>query len=237
MPQEKKLNQEAALRELRRKEREEQHLYLGVRVITEDTFQAHGGTDLTVFEYSWNENSAAARTYRLLRKSTVKELTETVGEDIGVDPRRIRFWCMVNRQNKTVRPDTPISDFSLSIEEAYQRLAASKGQEFRIWAEVSEDLTPSGEPVWPATPGVPNGTAPKSDLIILFLKHFDVDRQLLHGIGHIYISKEKKVEDLVPAILKKMNWPGKNQSGEKTMLKLFEVCDSLYEYLDRLTTL
>lgn len=218
----KKLDQEAALREQRRKEREEQHLYLGVRVITDDTFQQHGGTDLTVFDYLWSEDPAAARDYRLLRKSSVKELAETVGEDIGVDPRRIRFWCMVNRQNKTIRPDTPIVDFTLSIEEAHQRLAGSKGQDLRIWAEVAEEVDADGNAIWPATPGAPNGTAPKTDLIVLFLKQFDVDRQLLRGIGHIYISREKKVEDLVPAILKKMNWPDRTSSGDKTVLKLFE---------------
>lgn len=193
-------------------------------MITDDTFQQHGGTDLTVFDYLWSEDPAAARDYRLLRKSSVKELAETVGEDIGVDPRRIRFWCMVNRQNKTIRPDTPIVDFSLSIEEAHQRLAGSKGQDLRIWAEVAEEIDIDGNAIWPATPGVPNGTAPKTDLIVLFLKHFDVDRQILRGIGHIYISREKKVEDLVPAILKKMNWPDKTSSGEKIILKLFEVC-------------
>lgn len=216
----KKLDQEAALRELRRKEREEQHLYLGVRVITEDTFQNHGGTDLTVFDYLFSEDPAAARDYRLLRRSTVKELAATVGEDIGVDPRKIRFWCMVNRQNKTVRPDTPIADFSLTIEEAHQRLAGSKGQDLRLWCEVAEDVNADGEPFWPATPGAAN--APRTDLIVLFLKYFDVDRQQLRGISHIYISREKKVEDLVPAILKKMNWPEKSANGERTVLKLFE---------------
>jgi ubiquitin carboxyl-terminal hydrolase 7 len=192
-------------------------------VITDDTFQNHGGTDLTIFDYLYSEDPAAARDYRLLRTSTVRELTETVGDDIGVDPRRIRFWCMVNRQNKTIRPDTPIVNFSLTIEEAHQQLAGSKGQDLRIWAEVAEELDGSGDPIWPATPGAPNGTAPKTDLIVLFLKHFDVDRQMLRGIGHIYISREKKVEDLVPVILKKMNWPERNQLGEKTVLKLFEV--------------
>lgn len=164
-----------------------------------------------------------ARDYRLLRKLTLKELAEIVGRDTEVDPRRLRFWCMVNRQNKTVRPDTPLPDMSITIEDAHQRHAGSKGADLRVWAEIADEVDANGDAIWPATPGQPNGNASNKDLIVLFLKEFDVEAQKLHGIGHIYISKEKKVEDLVPAILQKMNWPVKNAKGDKTMLKLFEV--------------
>jgi ubiquitin carboxyl-terminal hydrolase 7 len=153
------------------------------------------------------------------------ELAKIVGDDIGTDAKRLRFWCMVNRQNKTVRPDTPIPDPNMSIEDAYTRLAGSKGQELKLWAEIADDVDANGDPIWPATPGQANGNVPRNtDLIVLFLKEFDVEKQSLHGIGHIYISREKKVEDLVPAILKKMSWPDRNSAGEKIQLKLFEVC-------------
>jgi len=216
----KKLDEEAALREARKKEREEQHLYLGVRVITNDTFREHGGTDLTFFDRSPNDDPAAAKYYRYLRKSSVADLARTIGEDIGIDPRRIRLWGMVNRQNKTVRPDVPLTDLHMTVEEAHSRMTGSKGADLRLWAEVAEELDADGEAVWPATPG-PNGS-PKTDLIVLFLKHFDIEKQMLNGAGHIYISREKKVEDLVPAILKKMGWPEKLATGERVQLKLYE---------------
>jgi ubiquitin carboxyl-terminal hydrolase 7 len=198
-------------------------LYLGVKVITDDTYRAHGGTDLTAFDGSHDVDPAAPRYYRWLRKSTVKELAEKVGEDTGVDPRRIRFWCMVNRQNKTTRPDTPVAEPNLTIEETHQKLAGSKSSELRLWAEITDEVDSNGEGVWPTPAPSLTGTPPKTDLIVLFLKHFDVEEQTLNGAGHIYISKEKKVEELVPAILKKMNWPEKSYTGERTQLKLFEV--------------
>jgi len=219
-PAEKRLEEEAAEREARRKEREESHLYLNVRVITDDTYRAYGGTDLTYFDVKHDVDPAAAMSYRFLRKSTVQELAEKVGADTNCDPKRIRLWCMVNRQNKTIRPDLPISDPQITIEEAHQKLAATKSAELRLWAEMAEDVTPEGDPIWPGHQSLQNGNLPKSDLIVLFLKHFDVEKQYLEGIGHIYISKEKKVEDLVPAILKKMGWT------EKQQLRLFEVSDS-----------
>jgi ubiquitin carboxyl-terminal hydrolase 7 len=89
-----------------------------------------------------------------------------------------------------------------------------------LWAEIAEEVNAEGDAVWPATPSQTNGNAPKTDLIVLFLKWFDVESQSLSGAGHIYISREKKVEDLVPVILKKMGWT------EKTQLRLFEVSDN-----------
>lgn len=218
----KKLDDEEAMRIARKKERDEQHLYLTVKVITEDSFKAHGSTDLTSFESNHEVEPAGPYTYKLLKKSTPKDLTIKLGEDTGVDPRRLRLWSMVNRQNKTTRPDAPIPDAIATLEEAQQRLAQSKTPELRLWAELAEDLDAEGNPVWQSPYGSPNGITPKSDLIVLFMKWFDSESQSLAGAGHIYISREKKVEELVPAILKKMNWPDKTPSGEKLQLRLFE---------------
>ncbi|RFU33440.1 hypothetical protein B7463_g2871, partial [Scytalidium lignicola] len=205
----KKLEEEAAYREARRKEREEQHLYLNARVITDDTFKAHSGTDLTVFDQLHDVEPAAARNYRLLRKSTVNDLIETVAKEINQDPKRMRMWLMVNRQNKTIRPDAPILVNDQTIEDVYMRMAGSKSQELRLWAEIAEEVDSEGEGIFTPYQSVQNSTVAKTDLILLFLKYFDVENQNLAGITHIWISKEKKVEDLVPEILKAMGWAEK----------------------------
>lgn len=222
---EKKLDEEAAFREARKKERDEQHLYLGVKVITDDTFRAYGGCDLTDFTKDHNEDPSAPRFYRFLRKSTMLDLAEQVAKDTGVEANRLRFWCMVNRQNKTVRVDVPVADPSLTVEEIHHR--GSKSTELRLWCEMTDEATPDGEPIWPTLPPVVNGntTQPRSDLMVIFLKYFDIEAQTLTGVGHIYINKDRKVEDLVPAIMKKMDWPEKTPKGEATRLKIFEVSD------------
>ena len=220
---EKKLDEEAAFREARKKERDEAHMYLAIKIITDDTFRAYGGCDLTDFSKDHNEDPAAPRFYRFLRKSTMSDLAEQVAKDTGVEAKRLRFWCMVNRQNKTIRVDAPIPDPSVTVEEIHQR--GSKYTELRLWCEMTDQVTSEGEPIWPTLPPVVNGNsaAAKTDLIVLFLKYFDVESQTLNGVGHIYISKEKKVDELVPAILKKMGWPEKSPTGERNQLKLFEV--------------
>ncbi|KAK0651817.1 hypothetical protein B0T16DRAFT_404747 [Cercophora newfieldiana] len=214
----RKFEEELAAREARRKEREEQHLYLGVKAITESTFQAHGGTDLTVFDANPETDPAAPRFYRILRAATMQELVNVIATDIGKDPRHIRLWIMVNRQNKTIRPDQPIMDLRPTVEEAYNRAAANRDQAFRVWVEVAEEIDTNGEAVWPTYQGHTNGVIVKNDLIVLFLKWFDAESQTLKGIGHTYINKEKRVDDLIPTIMKKMGWGDKLSADEKIHL-------------------
>jgi len=126
---------------------------------------------------------------------------------------------MVNRQNKTTRPDQPIEDDSFTVEEALHKSGSNKSYPLRLWAELAEDFSPEGQPIWPISM-----SSQRNDPIVLFLKHFDVENQELRGVGHIYISKEKRVEDLVPAIMKRMNWPEVTPTGEKNKLRLYEVC-------------
>lgn len=208
------------MKEAKRKEREEQHLYLNVKVLTEDAFKAHSGTDLGLFDVNVADDPAGIRLYRLLRLSTVNQLKVRIGEDIGQDPRKLRLWYMVNRQNKTTRPDQPIIDPSLTIEEAQMKLGVSKQVDLRVWAEVAEEVNADGEPIWPSYQTTQAGA--RNDNILIFLKWFDIETQILKGVGHIYIGKERRVEELVSPILKKMGWPETTSNGDLQQLKLFE---------------
>jgi ubiquitin carboxyl-terminal hydrolase 7 len=99
----------------------------------------------------------------------------------------------------------------------------------RVWAEVASDVNENGEPVWASYQSQPSGGPVKSDTILLLLKHFDVEKQTLEGVGHLYISKEKKVDELVPMILQKMGWGEKLSSDEK--LLMWEVRRNSFTFL------
>jgi ubiquitin carboxyl-terminal hydrolase 7 len=215
----KRFEQEIALKEARKKEQEEEHLYMNVKVITEDIFKNHGGTDLAVFDSKSDSDPATPRVYRILRVTTMSEFVAKVAHDIQKDPYHVRLWIMVNRQNKTIRPDQPIVDLKATVEETFQRAAAHRDPALRLWAEVAEEVDADGVAVWPSFQTGANGVVvTKNDTILIFLKVFDVESQTLRGVGHIHISKEKKVEDIVPLICKKMGWPEKLPSDEKVLL-------------------
>lgn len=191
---EKRLVEERADLARRRKEREEAHLYINVGVLSEETFKCHNGFDLTSFEQPAQE-AAFPKPYRLLRTTKVGEFAEKIAEEKGVNPLQIRFWVMVNRQNKTMRPDQVIKDPEMTVEEAYSRYG-TKGNAFRVWLEVGEGSA-DGTVSWPDS----------STSVLIFLKHFDVLKQTLNGVGAVYVRKNQKVADLAPTILETMDWP------------------------------
>ncbi|CAK1366028.1 unnamed protein product [Cercospora beticola] len=214
-----KLKEERLQAERRRKEKEEAHLYMNVFVATVENFKLHDGQDLI----PWTDdatNPAAPSIHRLLRSMTVRDFTKFVAEQKGVDADLIRPWIMVNRQNGTVRPDHPLMWADMTLQEAADKFS-TRTSGFRVFMEQTE-RDEDGKPIWQlddeslSSPGA-NGVQSSTKPIILFLKHFDVDRQELHGVGHIYMNPSDRAQDLAGPIMTMMGW----QPGEVS-LELFE---------------
>lgn len=178
----------------RRKEREEAHLYINVGVMSEECFQAHHGFDLTSNDLP-NDDPALPDQYRILRSKKVGEFAEELAAEKGLDASRIRFWVMVNRQNKTTRPDQVIKDPEMTVEDAYSRFG-TKGNPFKLWMEVGQPSA-DGTMTWPDS----------NNTVLIFLKHFDAPSQTLTGLCSVYVRRSQKVAELAPIILEKMNWP------------------------------
>ncbi|KAL8688003.1 MAG: hypothetical protein Q9218_005975 [Villophora microphyllina] len=200
----KQLNEERAALEKRRKDRDEAHLYLPVSLVTEDIFRAHQGFDLI----DWQANpstSAAPQSFRVLRASTVGDFTRTVAETLQLPAEQVRLWVMVNRQNKTIRPDQPLPDLNMTMNEACSR-HSSRDKAFRLWAETTTNVD-GGKAQWPNDNPSPGVSPP----ILVFLKYFDADDQTLKGVGHIYMKKTSKIAEMIPVIQQLMGWsPGRD---------------------------
>lgn len=145
--------------------------------------------------------------YRVLRNSTVGEFTKTVAESLQAPPDQVRLWVMVNRQNKTTRPDQPLPDLNMTITEAYSRFSG-RDKPFRLWAETATAVE-NGKALWPNTNPSPSLAAP----ILIFLKHFDAEEQSLKGVGHIYMKRSSKVAEIIPAIQHLMGWSPNSDSA------------------------
>ncbi|MCJ1310532.1 hypothetical protein MMC25_004196 [Agyrium rufum] len=203
----KQLHEERALLERKRKEREEQHLYLSCSVMMEEQFRSYQGFDLAL----WDADPALPTTpqyYRTLRASTIGEFAESIAKEHGVSADFVRLWVMVNRQNKTIRPDQPLVDLNMTVEEAYTKFG-SRDKYFRLWAEIAE-ADSDGKPDLPLEHV---NASPNNQHILIFLKHYDVDAQTLMGVGHVYAAKHSKISDLVPLINHKMGWPSHNNTS------------------------
>ncbi|KAM3435866.1 hypothetical protein NHJ13734_005366 [Beauveria thailandica] len=211
-----RLEEENALKEARRKEQREAHLYMMAKVITNQTFRSYGETDMGRFDNDAEEESAP-RSYRLKKSTVMEDFVQKVAHDIGEDPRKVRLWLMVNRQNKTIRPDQPVMDLTLTAEETYARSAAHRDSSLRLWAEVATEVDNDGEAIWPSYQA-PAANGSKEDTILLLLKYFDVEKQELRGVSHIYMAKDKKIEDMVPPIHAAMGWEAKLADDERLLL-------------------
>lgn len=185
-----------------------------VHVATLQNFTSYQGYDIVPWK-SESGNTALPKAYRILRPTTVADFTKQVAEDLNLNPKMIRPWVMVNRQNGTVRPDQAIKLLDLSVEEAAAKYG-TKTSNFRLWIETTDEKDEEGEPVFGETHvdlhGVPNNKP-----LMLFLKHFDHEKQTLHGVGCFYAAWQDRVTDISPQILKLLDWPA------GTGFKLFEV--------------
>ncbi|EJU05407.1 ubiquitin carboxyl-terminal hydrolase 5 [Dacryopinax primogenitus] len=199
-----RLEEERMASELKRREREEQHLFLTAKVITDESFRLHEGFDLASFEER-NWPPSDLETFRVLKQETYARFKERVAKHFHYNPQDIRLWQLVNRQNKTVRPDVPIQEHESNLTmEMVRTNSASRNAELRLYL----DYFPNAE----KTRLTDQGNAP----IMVFLKSFDVANQQLLGIGKHFVQRHQKVGDLVSYINEIMHFP------PGTPLRLYE---------------
>lgn len=166
---------------------------------------------MAVWDADPEHDPGAPRVYRVLRTSKVGEVSGMVAADLGQKPNHVRLWVMVNRENKTTRPEQPLVQAQATIEDEYMR-NCTKPAMFRLWAEVADPVE-TGGPVWRES----QSQNPSNTHTLLFLKHFDVETQTLKGVGHLHFPKNEKISELVGPILRRMGWPS------DTSLELYEV--------------
>ncbi|KIY50921.1 ubiquitin carboxyl-terminal hydrolase 5 [Fistulina hepatica ATCC 64428] len=191
----RRLEEERLQLEARKREKEEQHLYLTAKVITDETFNHHEGFDLATFDDK-NWPASELPTFRVLKQESYHTFKKRVAQHFNLPEEQVRLWVLVNRQNKTVRPDTPIpeNEPSLTVEVIRNNMAVRQ-TDLRLYLDVIQD--PARQPELPA------------QSIMVFLKHFDTTKQTLYGVGKVYMLRTAKVSDLVPLILERMRWqPG-----------------------------
>jgi len=99
-----------------KKEMTEQHPFLTAKVVTDGTFSRHGGFDLATFSEG-NQLLSDLPTFRVPQQETYSVFKSRVARRFSYPENQIRLWVLVNRQNKTVRPDAHIPENDPSLSE------------------------------------------------------------------------------------------------------------------------
>jgi ubiquitin carboxyl-terminal hydrolase 7 len=195
-----RLMQEERFREVKRREKEEQHLYLKVFIADDDSFRNNTGFDFVDFEEK-NMQESRVMFIRIRKDLPFGEFRQTVAHNLNLDPSEFRFWIMVNRQNRTIRIDTPIpteEDYS-TIEEIRARYSTNQVN-LRLYLEKATFVNEANLPVFPPP-------AESSHLILLFIKLFSPEQQLIRGVGHVYARRDAKVESIVSDLKQLVGFP------------------------------
>ncbi|ORX33688.1 hypothetical protein BD324DRAFT_666297 [Kockovaella imperatae] len=201
-----RLDAEREQLELKRREKDEQHLYLTAKVITDDIFSRHQGFDLASFDDK-NLPATELPTFRVLKTEPFSTFKQRIAQWFKINERDFRLWVLVNRQNKTIRPDVPIhdSDGNQTMDYIRNNMAA-RAADLRLYLDYNPDHAKFN-----ALHADPNNPP-----YMIFLKWFDCSRQTLQGQGKVFVNRNSKVSDLLPYIQEKMKWPS------STPIKLYE---------------
>jgi len=95
-------------------EKEAPHLFLAIKVITDESFSHHQGFDLAVFDKE-NPTLSDPPAFHVPEQTTYRAFKSIVAKHFNYHESRIRFRVLVNRKNKTVRPDARIPENELSL--------------------------------------------------------------------------------------------------------------------------
>lgn len=88
-----------------------------MQLITDHTFTKHQGFDLATFD-DRTVPATELPSYRALKAQTFLDFRTQIAHEYNYAPEDIRLWVLVNRQNKTVRPDAPVSDQDPTLSES-----------------------------------------------------------------------------------------------------------------------
>ncbi|RUP46159.1 ICP0-binding domain of ubiquitin-specific protease 7-domain-containing protein [Jimgerdemannia flammicorona] len=178
-----------------------------LQIITDETFKVHQGFDLAIFDDRTMPSQIPS--FLVKKKEPFVVFKQSVANHFQLPVNRFRLWIMVDRQNRTVRPDQPILEAEANLSmEIIQNKPRAYQSTLRLYLEVVDK--PIDSKLWP-----PEGTF-TSPYLMVFIKYFDPKTQTIEGCGKLYVQPNEKVCDIIPILNKKKGFPW------NTVLKLFE---------------
>mmetsp|Transcript_46802 Transcript_46802/g.117943 ORF Transcript_46802/g.117943 Transcript_46802/m.117943 type:complete len:1105 (-) Transcript_46802:40-3354(-) len=190
----KRFEEERQAEEKRRKELDEAHLYMNVRLVTSEDMLQHDQekTDLVALE--------KVRELRLRKNATLSQLREKLSKELNIPGERMRFRHWITRRNQTFRPADPYPPAKEQVPISELR----PGSALTLWLEVSE--APDGEPLFPLTEGH----------ACIFFKVYDPFVNKMRYLGHVCWPVTTKVASLIPVVRRMLGY------DESVELEIYE---------------
>ncbi|KAI8337200.1 hypothetical protein BC941DRAFT_427009 [Chlamydoabsidia padenii] len=206
-----RIEEEHRLQERRRRDKEQQHLFMTVLTVSDVSFANNHGLDFVNFNDDKTGDESSHHRLRVRKDQLYGDFKQKLANELGLPVNHIRCWLLVNRQNRTIRPDAPILDEenNTTLDDIRHRYAPNQPI-LRLYIDTLIMSNPANPPSFPLPP------SKVSPEILVFIKLFDPVTQDIRGIGKIYAPKLGKVG----SVIEELNQMAGFESG--TELVLFE---------------
>lgn len=183
-----RLQEEKRQEALKRKERNEAHLYMSVQVLTEDNFNGHQGNDL------YDPEKVIHRTFKIKKSANLGELMDTISTQMNYPMSIIRPWPISYRSNQTCRP------LALDVETDLNKTVIDLADNANPWTIFLETLDPdSGASALPEFD--------KESDVLLFFKMYNPKEKRIAYCGHSYMPITAKARELIPILNERAGFP------------------------------
>ncbi|XP_015785155.1 ubiquitin carboxyl-terminal hydrolase 7 [Tetranychus urticae] len=181
-----RLQEEKRQENLRRKERNEAHLYMSINAYTEDSFIGHKGNDL------YDPEKSLYKTFKIKKQATIKEALATIAEQMKYPEAGIRIWPITQRANETSRPT------NLDIDADPTKHICEIAENNNPWNVFLEMVDPDSA----ALPSID-----KESDVLLFFKMYDPKNKFITYCGLAHLPATTKTKDIIPFLNKKAGFP------------------------------
>ncbi|GMH43257.1 hypothetical protein BSKO_11179 [Bryopsis sp. KO-2023] len=175
-------------KERRQKEKQEAHLYVVIKVACDTDFSRQIG-DTHYFDLV---NFEDIKSYRIHKKTTFEEFKGMVQTDFGVPSDLQRYWVWSQRQNGTIRPNSPLTDrreidtvldLQRFKDKQYAPLEKHALMTIKLYLEKPD-----------ASYGMLKELEPND--LLLFCKLYDPFKTKLCYVGHIFVDKSMPFKEI-----------------------------------------
>ncbi|KAI8343131.1 hypothetical protein BC941DRAFT_410498 [Chlamydoabsidia padenii] len=193
----RRITEERAAIEKKKRDKEEMHLYVNVAVITDETFKDRQEFDLATFDDRALQATPGVDIFKVLKNDTVNTFKDKLAEHYKLEKDKMRLWTVIYRTNETIRIDEPYT----AAEELYSM------EKLRIDSCVSSQHNGYAKIYLESAKSPAELPELKSDLLLIFLKYFDVQQQRIRGLGHMFVKSKEKVGDIIPELINRAGLP------------------------------
>ncbi|XP_020690617.1 ubiquitin carboxyl-terminal hydrolase 12 [Dendrobium catenatum] len=179
-----RLKKEKEVKEHKKKEKSEAHLYTIIKVARDEDLTQHIGRGI-FFDLVDHEKVCS---FRIQKQTPFKAFKEEIAKELGIPVQFQRFWLWAKRQNHTYRPNRPLTPIEEAQPVGQLREVSNKtnNAELKLFLEVELiDSIP-----------IPPVDKTKED-ILLFFKLYDPFKEELRYAGRLFVKALEKPIDIL----------------------------------------